>query len=470
MAHVEYEAAPTLAKFHRCNDFLRGVIGPVGSGKSTSCAWELFRRIHEQKPDKQKRRRSRWCVVRNTYPELRDTTIKTWEYWFGECGRLDGDNVFWIKRDLPDGTHVDAEILFRALDRPKDAKKLKSLDLTGAWVNEASEIPRGIIDLLQTRVGRYPAQLDGGPTWFGVFMDTNPPDNDHWWFKLFEEERPEGFKVFHQPSGLSPEAENIPFLPQGYYQRLCIGKTDAWIRVFVKGEYGFVSDGKPVYPEFSDTVHVAAEPLIARPGLIYVGLDFGLTPAAIFGQRDVRARWRWLHELVTEDTGIPRFAEMLKLEMGQMFPGHDFQIYGDPSGNAKQQGDAEESTVFEILHTYGVPAMPAPSNDPTLRREAVASPLTRLVDGKPGFLMSPTMKVTRKGMAGGYFYRRLQVTGEDRFQDKPYKNRFSHPCEAGQYMMLGAGEGYALTAGPPKKQPSWRDRLRARKRGSAMTA
>lgn len=469
---VEYTASTTLKLFHRSHDFVRGVMGPLGSGKSTACAWEIFRRAHEQKPNAAKKRRTRWAVIRNTYRELTDTTLKTWEDWFGSVGRMDHqDMVYYLSLKLDDGTTVDAEILFRALDRPKDVKKLLSLDLTGAWVNEAKEVPRGVIDMLQGRVGRYPAQRDGGPTWFGVFMDTNPPDTDHWWYKLFEEDRPEGFKIFKQPSGLSPKAENIENLPPGYYARLAIGKKSEWIKVYVKGDYGFVADGKPVYPEFSDTAHVADAPLLALPGIIYVGLDFGLTPAAIFGQPDPKGRWRWMHELVTEDTGVIRFAGLLKLEMGRVFPNREFQIYGDPSGDQRQAGDAEESTVFQILETNGIPAMPAPSNDPLIRREAVVSSLTRFIDGKPGFVMSPTMKVTRKGMAGGYCYKRMQVAGEERYRDKPNKNRFSHPCEAGQYMMLGAGEGYALTAGPPKAAPSWRDRLRARRGGSsAMTA
>ena len=52
-------------------------------------------------------------------------------------------------------------------------------------------------------------------------------------------------------------------------------------------------------------------------------------------------------------------------------------------------------------------------------------------------------------MAGGYYYKRVQVAGDERFHAKPNKNRFSHPCEAAQYMMLGAGEGNSVI--PSKK-------------------
>lgn len=50
----------------------------------------------------------------------------------------------------------------------------------------------------------------------------------------------------------------------------------------------------------------------------------------------------------------------------------------------------------------------------------------------------------RKAMGGGYSYKRIQVTGDERFHDKPDKNQYSHVAEAAQYLMLGAGEGRAI--------------------------
>ena len=53
------------------------------------------------------------------------------------------------------------EVIFLALDDPKDVRKLLSLELTGAWVNECRELPKAVIDGLTHRVGRYPTQNDG---------------------------------------------------------------------------------------------------------------------------------------------------------------------------------------------------------------------------------------------------------------------------------------------------------------------
>src|SRR3954468_13350890 len=51
-------------------------------------------------------------------------------------------------------------------------------------------------------------------------------------------------------------------------------------------------------------IDVAAEPMapIAQAPVV-VGLDFGLTPAAVFCQRTAMGRWLVLGELVSEDMG-----------------------------------------------------------------------------------------------------------------------------------------------------------------------
>ncbi|MDD4950992.1 MAG: hypothetical protein PHV85_00455 [Desulfovibrionaceae bacterium] len=455
---IEYTASKTLALFHRSRVQVRGVMGPVGSGKSTAMCWELHRRGREQAPGPDGVRRTRFAVVRNTYRELKDTTLKTWLDWFPEevFGHFRwSDMQHRIRMD-----DVDMEILFRALDRPSDISKLLSLELTGAWFNEAREIPLSLVMAMHDRLERYPSRREGGCTWAGLIMDTNPPDTDHWWYALAERDPealarlnidPEfllGWDFFRQPGGIierngrfepNPDAENLGHLPQDFYSSKLAGKSRDHIRVYYCGRYGFVQDGRPVYPEFHEEVHVAREDLKPVPGvIIHVGIDFGLTPAALLAQRLPNGRWQWLDEIVTENTGAVRFAEMLKAKLA-CYPDFEFEIWGDPAGEQRSQVD--ERTPFQILAVAGVKARPAPTNDPTIRREAVAGACARLIAGKPGLLVSPKCHFARKGMAGGYHYRRIQVSGSERYQDRPDKNLYSHVCDAGQYLMVGAGEG-----------------------------
>lgn len=105
--------------------------------------------------------------------------------------------------------------------------------------------------------------------------------------------------------------------------------------------------------------------------------------------------------------------------------------------------------MFDILRAGGLVAEPAKTNDPTLRIEAVRVPMTRMIDGTAGMLIHPDCRVLRKGYAGGYNYRRVQLGGDARFRDVPDKNMFSHVCDADQYLMIGAGEGKAIVRREP---------------------
>jgi len=449
---VKYKPSPTLMKFHESSDmedaFVRGVKGPIGSGKSVAMCMEIMLRAQDQRPYKGVRR-SRWGVIRNTYRELVDTTIKTWMDWFPEHLGVwsTGNMCHTIVQRLPDNTILYLEVLFRALDKPNDVKKLLSLELTGGWINEAKEIPKSVLDMLQGRVGRYPPPFKGGASWFGVIMDTNPPDNDHWWYKIFEEDCPDNWKHFAQPSGLSDEAENLENLPKNYYKNLIGGHDKEWINVFVHGIYGFVSDGKPVWPEYKDDIHYHAEELPhSGASTIYVGIDFGLTPAAVIGQLTATGQLQVIDELVTEDMGAMNFGLLLHQKLSREYCGCTLEIYADPAGEQRSQTD--ETTPFMILQNQGIDAWPTYTNDFTIRREAVADYMQRLdFAGKPAFIVGPKAKMLRKALAGGYKYKRMQVTGDARFMDKPDKGRYSHVADALQYMVLGAVGGERVIGG-----------------------
>ena len=440
---VNYEASTTMNKFHNSDKFVRALMGPIGSGKSVACCIEMLRISFLQNPNKEGIRKSRWVVVRNTYRELVDTTIQTFFDWWPESQGtyLKKDMKFTINKLLDDGTTARIEFIFRALDKPDDIKKLLSLEVTGGWLNEAREIPKAIMDMLIGRLGRYPNKRDGGATRHCLIMDTNPPDSDSWWYKLFENDMPHNHAIFKQPSGTSQEAENIENLPDLYYENMQAGKDKEWINVYVHGQYGFVQDGKPVFPEYKDDVHHMDEDYIPLQNkTIYIGIDFGLTPAAVFGQQTASGRWIIFDELVTEDMGAKTFARLLNKHINEFYQGCDFEIYADPAGDQRAQTD--EVTPFQILQSEGISAWPTYTNDPIMRREAVAVTLTRMdFSGNTGFVISSKPIMIRKAMAGGYKYKRVAVTGAERYMDKPDKGRYSHVADALQYLMIGAGEG-----------------------------
>ncbi|GAG96558.1 unnamed protein product, partial [marine sediment metagenome] len=132
------------------------------------------------------------------------------------------------------------------------------------------------------------------------------------------------------------------------------------------------------------------------------------------------------------------FAPELKKYIDREYPGLKFEVGGgDPAGDAG--GQATEDTPFKIMRKHGINIQPAHSNNPLLRRASIINLLKELrMDGKPGFLISPKAKVWRKGLAGGFNYKRVQVAGDERYHDMPDKNRYSHVCEAAEYGLMMA--------------------------------
>ena len=427
-----YAHVPTIREFAASNARVRGLMGCFRSGKSSGCVVEIVRRAQAQRPSPDGIRRTRWLVIRNTYGQLSDTTIKTVHMWLPpqHFGRhYETDHRYVVKGFQG----VEFEILFRALDKPDHVANLLSLEVTGAWINEAREVPWAIVDAVQGRIGQWPSKMQGGCTWEGLFMDTNPPDQDLDWFRFFEEKNhPDWFaKLFKQPSGLSSKAENIPNLNNpNYYRLLAEGKKPEWIKVYVHGEYGFVVDGKPVYDEYSDQLHRReVDPIPGRP--IMRSYDWGLTPACCFSQLLPDGRWLVFDEMLSKNMGADQFLDDVNEHCRRSFRGTvQFEDYGDPAGQQRAQTD--KKTCFEIAATKGIEIFPS-EQDPTLRMELVRKPLRTLIGGEPQFILHPRCTNTRKGFLGGYNLRRIQVAGPERYALRPDKGPLSHIMNALEY-------------------------------------
>jgi hypothetical protein len=420
------------------NAKMRVLMGPVGSGKSVTSSFEIIRRASMQEPNQHGIRKSRAAIVRETARQLQDTTIKTFLDWFppGQCGQyMRTTKTYFFKVG-----DVECEIMFRALDDADDVANLNSLELTFAWFNECRDIHPDIVDAMSKRVGRFPSAKDGGPTWHGMWGDTNPPTMDTWWYYQMEGLDPKdgvspnnnGWAVFKQPSGRSAMAENIENLPDGYYDTQ--GRSEEYVRVYIDGEYGLASAGMPVYKYFRTDYHMARERLrFINNGIrpIIVGMDLGLTPAAVIGQQDPRGRALILGECVSFDMGVQRFVRsLLKPMLYERFGGAPILIVTDPAGIQRAQTD--ERSAVDIIKAEKFKVIPAKTNSVSARINAVDDFLMRQVDGDPAFLLDPGCTHLKAAMMGGYRYK---PKGDGEID----KNKHSHVAEALQYLMLHIG-------------------------------
>ncbi len=457
--NIVYTPTPTALKFHQDDTRIRLIMGPIGSGKSVASVMELFDRARRQNISPDGVRRSRWAIIRNTYPELKSTTIKTFEEWIPpEICRIKYDSPITgrVYTVLPDKTIMDMEIYFIAIDQPKDVKKLLSLELTGAWINEAREVSKHLLDMLFGRTARFPGKRLGGSAWTGVILDTNPCDDDHWIYKLAEETMPKGFSFYRQPAAIifnkttgewegNPDAENVENHDLGinYWLDQVHGKDENFVKVYLEGKYGTIEDGKPIYSEFSREHHVSKiEVPVMKNRPLIIGFDFGRTPACVIKQVSPNGIIHTLKEIVTpndQSRGLETFLKDIVIPYLNIafteWKLEEILVPIDPAGMNKPESN--ERACFDILGACGFRnTLPAKTNKPTLRIEAVKRPLNRMVDGSPAYLINPSCKVLIKGFNGGYKYGRIAVSGQERYTDKPLKNHFSHVHDANQYADL----------------------------------
>lgn len=434
---TNYVAPPTIARFMQSDASVRLLMGPVGSGKSVGDIMEIARRAAAQAPNRQGVRKTRWVIVRNTYQQLKDTTLKTWLEWFpdGVAGKWrEYDKTFFLKFG-----NVEAEVLFRALDDPDDVSRLLSLELTGGFINEAREVPLEIVTALYSRCGRYPSKKEGGPTWYGVIMDTNPPSTDHWIHDKFEGEKPRGWEIFKQPGGLDPDAENRDNLPPSYYEDMISGADEEWVNVHVHAKYGRSRMGKPVYEDTWNTEFHTRENLLVLPGApVVLGIDFGRTPAAGFFQKSARGQVLLLDELTSEGMGLETFIDKLvKPRLAERFVGQPVACAIDPAGWDKSQ--INEESCADVLKRKGFIPIPRMSNKIATRLAAVESLLRQQQDGKAVFLVDKTR--CPQAVAGFEYGYRFKKKKDGQYEEAPEKNSFSHLADGIQYGCMGIDVG-----------------------------
>jgi hypothetical protein len=438
VANTQYTPSLSVVPFLIADEFSNFIVGPVGSTKTTASLMKIAIEAKRIAKCSDGIRRSRCAVIRNTRQMLWDTTIPDFLKWYpdGAAGTLmKTDSKFLMRFD-----DVECEVLFRGLDDANDVRRLLSLQLTFGVMDEFREINPDIYNALTGRLGRYPDKTmngvgscdDNGKLIHKVWGATNPPDADTFWEQLLTEP-PKNMHVTLQPSGMSEDADWVDFLPKGYYENLCEGKSEDWIDVYVHGKFGRSLSGSPVYERtFVEDFHIAKEELKPIQNMDYpitIGIDFGRTPSAIFMQRDPRGRVLVLSELTSENMGLETFINTkLNPHIANNYPGFQFVAAPDPAGFMKQQ--ANEMTLVDQLRDAGFKCVKPPTNDPDKRIQAVERLLNMQIEGKAMFLIDPRCKQLIKGFRHGYRYK-VKKNGE--IEDKPDKNEFSHCHDALQY-------------------------------------
>jgi hypothetical protein len=415
-----------------------------GEGKSTALAWSIFAHT-KQNPG------AKWALVRDTYENLKKTTMKTFFDNFpnGVYGHWhQTDKMFTWYEGAAKG-----EVHFVGMDNAEDATRFLSWELAGIAMDEPAPafgsggINESVFDLGMTCL-RQPEM-----NWYSVKLAENNPDESHWTYKKFVEPGKAGYALF-QPSA----PENLAHLPPNYYESMrdALSSRPDLIRRFVDGEFGYQSEGVSVTPQWSDKIHLATGLLPAKGVPLTLCWDFGLNPTCLITQRTPLGYWLILRSFVGQgDIGaLELITDMVKPVLNAEFRGFRLEHTGDPMGKMREQSSAANSAVRVIRAELGGTWRPGPVSFQG-RLVPLQNILSKMIRG------TGLVKVDRQrakevhyALRGGWHYH-VANTGVQ--SGTPKKDIHSHPGDAmgyGAAFLFPIGKLFGAAAASSPDAPS----------------
>lgn len=395
--------------------------GGIGSGKTLiGCITMLIQAVMYP---------GTYLICRQFMPELRDTTLKT---FIDICPpeliheiRV-ADSIVKIKS----ANGKISDILFRQLEEPD---KLRSLNLSGFYIDESSQVSEEGFMLLQGR-------LRGKGLRKGI-LTTNPNGHD-WQYQWFVKQ--DMFTVPEAKARFSlikaPSTENV-HLPDGYVANIMQTWSPERIKREIEGSFD-AFEGM-VYHEFRRDLHVIEPFQIPAEWTRVIGIDHGYrNPSAwiwgavdyddnIFIYREFYEK-EWLIEEIIKGNHKQNKAGVLQLMRGERID----QARIDPSVRAVRGATGQSDwDIYQEHLPRDFPLLPA-NNEKTAGIDKVKSYLkVNPITKKPRVYIFRTCANLIEEMTN-YRYKDLGINkGKQNEKEEPVKAN-DHAVDAFRYLIM----------------------------------
>ena len=394
---------------------------------------------------------TRGLIMRETYDQIKSTTLETLWVIFRHLGWRDGKDynhhisektVYIFTGDPPSRIHYrpaknETGNIQEVID------DLQSLEVDYALFDEAVGINEEIFMAVGGRVGRWgkiPVE------WERQLMSVgNPPDEEHYLYKRFVLGRDgKDNDITNREDYYLVKASTMDNRAShsADYIRQLEAYPDDWKRTFFYGEFGYISpQGYPVYPKFDSDFYVSKKTLNPYGNRPFIrGWDIsndGIHKACVIAQRDPRGILMILSEIVSDDPGISSFGKLVLKETQNIMQTHSLNPrklrvldYADPAAFHLSQTDNKNAS--DILLQLGI-AVQSGESAFSVRKESVHNAMKEIIDGSPSMIIDPSCLKLIKGFQGGYRYK-VADANEAKSSSRPIKNIYSHIHDALQYL------------------------------------
>ena len=450
---IRLRLSPTVGAFVMSKAAEVAIVGPRKEGKSDGGISGIVQHALRQQANL---RPIPCLLIRDTLQNLKNTTLKNFlEPREGSVG--------WALRPkliVKDGGRIlEYPGLFTlqclGMDTPQDISQAQGGNYSVIWAEEVApaaveEIGGGLSEDAWTTCltslaypGTHRAQISA-----------NYSSEQHWFYRRFVADADPDRVLFRIPRG-----ENT-HLQTGVRERMESALKDRpeLADRLVYGRFATITPGVKVTPGYDDTQHVAAYRLAPIPGVQGLRFyDFGLTPVCLVCQVAPNGRVLAVDGWTTQHGGIEQLIDgFVRPGLAERWMGvTSWRDIGDPSGKIGAQHDSEQSAVRSLETMLGTTFEPGEISWPS-RRDAVTRLMARpLIEGQPGFLVSPHLTGLRAALRGGWHYHR---SASGMVSETPVK---SHP-DSDWGDALGYGMAKVLEwSGAPPIIPTYSARARA---------
>lgn len=413
-------------------------IGAFGSGKSLILCVKALS-IALKYPG------TRVILIRETYPQLIDTTISTLFKIFNHFGwrdKRDYNHVITRKLIELNTSPERSQIMYRPARNEGQSIEaaiadFQSLEVDWCGCDEIAGIEERIYLALQGRVGRWGKVLEERDR--QLMVTGNPPGMESWIYKRYVQHQfTDGRDIIDAENyyvTLASTYENKANLPTDYIKAL-EAYPEYWRKVFLEGHWADIPPpGEPVYPHFRHDLYVSQKPLQYHPDRpILRGWDVGAMgkfKAVVFAQLDPRGVLLILGEVLSHDPGIENFGLQVQAECRVRFPKCvEYKDFADPAALDISQTDSKSCAL--ILKEIGINLIPG-EKEWNIRNEALVQIMSRMIDGVPGIFIDPSCVKIIQGFGGSYRFNIMDdING--RYSKTVVKDVWSHCMDALQYL------------------------------------
>ena len=239
---ISYWPGPVAERAHRDRSRVKLAWGPIGTAKTTWLCWRIY--YLAERAAKQGHS-LRALLLRDTYRNLADSTLKTWFHWFPDdvMGRKTASLPVDFALRTPDGR--EHEVLFRHGQNAADASAFLSTEYGFIGLEEVAPAympgPKAVVspgiakEVFDMALGRLRQPGIDEPE---LAMTANPPPLSHWLSKHLIDLTPEQLQKRNWQQFFFPISDNQKNLRPTYYDELEASweGNQALIRRFLRGE------------------------------------------------------------------------------------------------------------------------------------------------------------------------------------------------------------------------------------------